>query len=64
MRIRSAWAKLTPKERDAIIDALGFVTAGLDPWEDKDDEQSDTYKACWTAWSKLTGRAYRDEGKT
>lgn len=50
------WSRLTKKERDAIIDALGFVTAGLDPWEGKEDEDSEAYKACWTAWVKLTGR--------
>lgn len=60
MRVRreKTWSRLTKKERDAIIDALGFVTAGLDPWEHdaKDDKDSPTYEACWTAWAKLTGR--------
>lgn len=52
------WSRLTKKERDAIIDALGFVTAGVDPWEHdaKEDQDSEAYQACWTAWKKLTGR--------
>ena len=55
----SGWAKLTDKERDAIIGALGFVTAGVDPWEhDETDkgEGSEMFRNCYTAWAKLTDR--------
>ncbi len=49
--------RLTKKERDAVITALGFVLAGEDPWQDEiEDGQegpSPTWKAVQSAYQKL-----------
>jgi hypothetical protein len=45
--------RLTPVERAAIVDALGFVLAGEDPWASEGDDMSATWRACQTAYRKL-----------
>lgn len=46
--------RLTDREWEAIVYALGFVLAGEDPWHNDDEQEfSDIWKACQSAYKKL-----------